>query len=356
MSALLLQPLVARGIHLKNRIILAPLTRSRATGADGRTPNDLMKEYYVQRASAGLIITEATSITPMGVGYANTPGIWSQAHIDGWKNITDAVHAAGGKIVMQLWHVGRVSDPQFLNGARPVSSSAIAPDGHVSIVRPLTPFVVPRAFELNEISEVVAAYRKGAENAKHAGFDGVELHGANGYLLDQFLQDNSNHRTDKYGGSVANRARLMLEACDAAISVWDADRVGMHLSPRGGAHSMHDSNPELIFSYVAEQLGNRKIAFICAREFVGPDSLGPQLKRLFRGAYFGNENFSFESAEASIEKRNIDAVAFGKTFLANPDLVKRYETHAKLNIPNPATFYAAGSVGYTDYPSLGQVQ
>jgi 2,4-dienoyl-CoA reductase-like NADH-dependent reductase (Old Yellow Enzyme family) len=348
----LMQPITLGALHLRNRIIMSPLTRSRATGKDGRTPNDLMKTYYVQRATAGLIITEATAISPMGVGYANTPGIWSEEQVIGWKNITDAVRAVGGKMVMQLWHVGRISHPMFLDGKTPVSASAIKPDGFVSIVRPKLEFVTPRALELTEIKQIIEDYRKAAENAKRAGFDGVEIHGANGYLLDQFLQDNSNHRTDIYGGSIENRARLMLEVTDAVISVWGADLVGMHLAPRGDSQSMGDSNPEATFGYVAEQLGKRKIAFICAREFVGPDSLGPQLKKLFGGAYIGNEKFSIESAETAVRNKEFDAVAWGKDFISNPDLVRRIEIKAGLNELSPETIYAAGEVGYTDYPFL----
>src|ERR1700758_981898 len=204
--------------ELPNRVIMAPLTRCRSS--EGRVPNDLMRQYYQQRASAGLIISEATSISPMGVGYPNTPGIWSQDQIAGWKRVTDGIHAAGGRIALQLWHVGRVSDPIYLDGALPVAPSAIAPDGHVSLVRPQKPYVTPRALETEEIPGIIEAYRKGAENAEKAGFDAVEIHGANGYLLDQFLQDSTNHRTDDYGGPVENRARLMLEVADAAVSVW----------------------------------------------------------------------------------------------------------------------------------------
>ena len=218
--SILFQPVRLGEMELPNRIIMAPLTRCRAS--EGRVPNALMRDYYVQRASAGLILTEATSIMPMGVGYPDTPGIWSEAQTDGWRRITEAVHDAGGRIMLQLWHVGRVSHPIYLNGAPPVGPSAIAPAGHVSLLRPYQPYPIPRALPLSEIAEIVEAYRRGAENAKAAGFDGVELHGANGYLLDQFLQDSANTRTDRYGGSVENRARLMLEATDAAIAVWGA--------------------------------------------------------------------------------------------------------------------------------------
>lgn len=352
MPSSLLSPITVGAFSLKNRIIMAPLTRSRASGADNRTPNELMKEYYVQRASAGMIISEATAVTPMGVGYANTPGIWSNEHIAGWRAITDAIHQQGGKILLQLWHVGRISHPMFLNGELPVSASAIAPAGHVSLVRPQVNYVTPRALELNEIPGVVGCFKAGAENAKKAGFDGVEIHGANGYLIDQFLQDGCNKRTDRYGGSIENRARLMLEITDAVVSVWGADRVGMHIAPRGDNSSMGDSNPLATFSYVAEELGKRKIAFICAREYIGPDSIGPKLKKAFKGVYIGNEKFTVDAAEAALARGEIDAVAFGRDFICNPDLVKRIELKAAYNTPIPEGFYSGGSHGYTNYPFL----
>ena len=337
---------------LPNRIVFAPLTRARAGAA--RIPNALMAEYYAQRAAVGLIISEATSVTPMGVGYANTPGIWSAAQVDGWKLITGAVHQAGGRIVLQLWHVGRISDPQFLNGALPVAPSAIAAAGHVSLVRPLKPFVTPRALGLEEIPGIIGAYRTGAENAKLAGFDGVEIHGANGYLLDQFLQDKTNHRTDIYGGPIENRARLMLEVTDAVISVWGADRVGMHLAPRGDAHDMGDSNPLGTFGYVARELGKRRIAFICARESLGDNRIGPQLKAAFGGSYIANEGFTQATANQVLVAGEADAVAFGVPLLANPDLPARFRQNAPLNAPDQSTFYASGPKGYTDYPTLQQ--
>lgn len=346
----LFDPLQLGALHLPNRIFLAPLTRARA--GQQRVPNALMAEYYRQRAGAGLIITEATSVTPMGVGYANTPGIWSEEQVEGWRLVTQAVHGAGGRIFLQLWHVGRISDPMFLNGAQPVAPSAIAARGHVSLVRPEKPFVTPRALELSEIPAIIEAFRKGAENAKLAGFDGVEIHGANGYLLDQFLQSSTNQRTDDYGGPVENRARLMLEVADAVISVWGADRVGMHLAPRGDAHDMGDANPLETFSYVARELGRRKMAFIAARERQAPDSIGPALKKAFGGVYVANEKFTLESGNAILAAGDADAVAFGVPFLANPDLPKRFATGASLNAPDPSTFYGDGAKGYTDYPAL----
>jgi 2,4-dienoyl-CoA reductase-like NADH-dependent reductase (Old Yellow Enzyme family) len=343
-------PLKAGAFHLKNRVVLAPLTRCRASA--GRVPNDLMLEYYVQRASAGLLMTEATSISPQGVGYPDTPGIWSDEQVEGWKKITDAVHAAGGTFILQLWHVGRISDPFYLNGDLPVAPSAIAPQGTVSLMRPKKEFVTPRALELDELPGIIADYRKGAENAKRAGFDGVEVHGANGYLLDQFLQDSSNKRNDAYGGMIENRARLMLEAVDAAIEVWGADRVGLHLSPRGDKSSMGDSDPLATFGYVATELAKRKIAFICTREFEGPDAISPELKKLFGGVLIGNEKFTKDSAEAAIAAGTVDAVAFGTLFLANPDLPERFAKNASLNVPDPDTFYGGDAKGYTDYPFL----
>jgi len=245
----LFDPITLGDLQLPNRIIMAPLTRCRAD--EGRVPNALMAEYYVQRASAGLILSEATSVSAMGVGYPDTPGIWNDEQVRGWNNVTKAVHGAGGRIFLQLWHVGRISHPSYLNGELPVAPSAIQAKGHVSLVRPLSDYPTPRALETEEITDIVEAYRSGAENAKAAGFDGVEIHGANGYLLDQFLQSSTNQRTDEYGGSLENRARLLLEVTDAVIEVWGAGRVGMHLSPRGDLHDMGDDNLAETFTYVA---------------------------------------------------------------------------------------------------------
>ena len=345
----LFDPITVGALKLPNRVFMAPLTRARA-GAE-RIPNDLMRDYYVQRANAGLILSEATCVTPQGVGYADTPGVWSDAQVAGWHKITAAVHEAGGHIMLQLWHVGRVSDPIFLNGELPVAPSALRPPGHVSLVRPQKEFVVPRALELAEIPGVVAAFHHGAENALAAGFDGVEIHGANGYLLDQFLQDGSNQRTDEYGGPVENRARLMLEVTDACIAVWGADRVGMHLAPRGDAHGVSDSDPRATFGYVASELGRRKIAFICAREHLGEGRLGPHLMKLFGGVFVANEQFTKETAEQTLAAGEADAVAFGVPFIANPDLPRRFQLDAPLNEANRETFYAPGPQGYVDYPA-----
>ena len=347
----LFDPITIGDLTLPNRIIMAPLTRARAVGGE-RVPNALMSEYYVQRASAGLILSEATAVTAHGVGYANTPGIWSEQQVAGWKEITSAVHQAGGLIFMQLWHVGRISDPTLLDGAAPVAPSAIAAKGHVSLLRPERPYSVPRALGTEEIPGIVAAYRKGAENAKLAGFDGVEVHGANGYLLDQFLQDSTNVRTDNYGGSVENRARLLLEVTDACIDVWGANRVGMHLSPRRDAHDMGDSDPLATFGYVARELKRRGIAFICAREAVGDDSLGPLLKKEFGGVYIANEKMTRDSAEQLLAAGKADAVAFGQWFIANPDLPRRLKANAELNPSRPQLFYGDAAEGYTDYPAL----
>ena len=348
----LLDPITVGDLRLPNRVIMAPLTRCRAS--EGRVPNDLMAAYYVQRASAGLILSEATSVDPMGVGYPDTPGIWSDAQVAGWAKITDAVHDAGGRIMLQLWHVGRVSDPLYLDGASPVAPSAIAPAGTVSLVRPKKPFVTPRALERDELPGIVAAYRLGAQNAKRAGFDGVEIHGANGYLLDQFLQDKTNTRADDYGGSIENRARLMFEAIEAAVDVWGAGRVGLHLAPRGDAHDMGDSDPLATFDYVARQARRLGLAFLCARESLGDNRIGPQLKAAFGGVYIANEGFTPASAQELLDRGEADAVAFGQLFIANPDLPRRIETRAPLNRPDPATFYAQGPKGYTDHPALSE--
>ncbi|WP_342247125.1 alkene reductase [Pseudomonas sp. OTU5201] len=346
----LFDPIKIGDLELSNRIIMAPLTRCRAD--EGRVPNALMAEYYTQRASAGLIISEATSVTPLGVGYPDTPGIWSDEQVKGWSNITKAVHANGGKIVLQLWHVGRISDPSFLGGEAPVAPSAIAAKGHVSLLRPLRDYPVPRALETEEIADIVEAYRVGAENAQAAGFDGVEIHAANGYLLDQFLQDGTNKRSDQYGGSIENRARLLLEVTDAAINVWGAGRVGVHLAPRADSHDMGDSDLAATFGYVARELGKRGVAFICAREKEGEDSLSPQLKEAFGGVFIANERFTRDSASAWLESGKADAVAFGIPFIANPDLPERLRLDAPLNEPRPELFYAKGPVGYIDYPRL----
>ena len=350
----LFEPLQLGRIRLANRVVMAPMTRSRA---DSRAvPTDLMVEYYRQRASAGLILSEATSVDPMAVGYPDTPGIWSAEQVAGWKPITDAVHAAGGRIFLQLWHVGRISHPDYLGGALPVSASAIAPQGHVSLLRPQRDYVAPRPLARDELPVVVAAYRLGAQNAQAAGFDGVEIHGANGYLLDQFLQDSTNHRDDDYGGPVENRARLMLEVADACIGVWGAGRVGMHLAPRCDAHSMGDSDPAATFGYVARELGRRKLAFICARESQAAPRLGPALKAAFGGVYIANEGLSGETATQLLAAGEADAAAFGKAFIANPDLPARLAAGTPLNRWDMNTFYGAGMpdprVGYTDYPAL----
>src|SRR5690606_29714031 len=306
-----------------------PLTRCRA--GDSRVPNELMVEYYTQRASAGLILSEATSVTPMGVGYPGTPGIWSEQQVEGWRRVTDSVHAAGGRILLQLWHVGRISDPIYLDGRKPVAPSAIAPKGHVSLVRPMKDYEVPRALETSEIAEVVEAYRLGAENAKKAGFDGVEVHGANGYLLDQFLQSSTNLREDDYGGSIENRARLMLEVTDAAIGVWGAGRVGMHLAPRCDSHDMGDSDPLATFTYVARELGRRGIAFLFTREHRNAPAISDAIREAFGGPLIANEGLTPDSARQLVEDGSAEAVSFGRLFIANPDLVRRLRENAPLN-------------------------
>jgi hypothetical protein len=350
----LFDPLQAGELLLPNRILMAPLTRGRA--GDVRVPNALMAKYYEQRASAGLILSEATSVTPVGVGYAATPGIWSADQVQGWKLVTRAVHRAGGRIFLQLWHVGRISHPMFLNGASPVAPSAVAPKGNVSLVRPETPYVVPRALERSEIPQVIEAFRRGAQNAQEAGFDGVELHAANGYLIDQFLQDSTNRRMDDYGGAIENRARLLLETVDTLIAVWGAGRVGVHLAPRGDSHDMGDADRLGTFSHVARELGKRRVAFICARERLGPDRIGPQLKAAFGGVYIVNEGFTLETAQQALEAGDADGVAFGKLFIANPDLPQRLARQAVLNPWHSDTFYSGEQRGYTDYPGLEQPQ
>ena len=343
----LFDPLKIGALELSNRVIMSPLTRCRAI--QNRTPNALMQEYYTQRSSAGLIFTEATSVSPMGVGYPNTPGIWSDEQIEGWKSITNSVHNKGGNIILQLWHVGRISDPIYLDGELPVAPSAIAPRGYVNQIRPLKNYVTPRALDLAEIPGIINDYLQGSINAKKAGFDGVSIHGANGYLLDQFLQDSTNHRQDEYGGSLENRAKLMLEITDAVISIWGADRVGMHLAPRGDSSDMGDSDPIKTFTYIAKELSKRSLAFMCVRESLGENAIGSLLKSSFSGTYIANEKFTKITAEKIIQDKEADAVAFGKLFIANPDLPYRFKINAPLNEPDPTSFYGPDAKGYTDY-------
>jgi 2,4-dienoyl-CoA reductase-like NADH-dependent reductase (Old Yellow Enzyme family) len=293
MTPTLFDPVHVGAWKLPNRIVMSPLTRCRASA--GRVPNALMAEYYRQRSGAGLIISEATSVCPLGVGYPDTPGIWSPDQVDGWKLVTKSVHENAGRIVLQLWHVGRISDPIYLDGALPVAPSAIAPAGNVSLLSPAKPFVKPRALGLDEIPDIIADYKTGAQNAMAAGFDGVEVHGANGYLLDQFLHSGSNHREDRYGGSIENLARLVLEVLDAVIEVWGKDRVGLHLSPSDDDNDVSDSNPLDTYDHVAHQVSLRRIAFICAREHSSATWLGPRLKKAFGGTYIANGLFTKET-------------------------------------------------------------
>jgi len=346
----LLDPLKVGALELPNRVIMAPLTRLR--GTIDHLPTPVMAQYYRQRVGAGLIISEGTPVSPMGVGYAQVPGIWSAEQTELWKPVTAAVHEGGGRIFAQIWHVGRVSDPSFLGGKMPVAPSAIAPPGTVTLVRPKKEFEVPRALTLEEVKHVVEEFHQGAKNAKEAGFDGVEIHGANGYLLDQFLHGGSNLRHDEYGGSVENRARLHLQVADAAAAVFGADRVGMHLAPRGDVMGMGDENPRELFTYVATELGKKGLAFLMSREYYGDDRLGPDLKKAFGGVYIANEKYTFEQANQVIEVGEADAVAFGKLFIANPDLPTRFAKGAPLNEPIADTFYTHGPEGYVDYPSL----
>ncbi len=348
--ATLLDPITIGELHLPNRIIMAPLTRLR--GTPDHLPTPVMIEYYVQRATAGLILSEGVPVSPQGVGYAQVPGIWSEEQIARWKPVTEAVHKAGGHIFAQIWHVGRISDPYFLHGETPVGPSAVQAPGHVSLLRPERPFETPRALDAREIPGIIADYKRGAANAKLAGFDGVEIHGANGYLLDQFLQDGTNQRTDAYGGTIEKRARLMLEVADAVAEVWGPERVGMHLAPRGDMHGIGDSNLPATFGYVARELGRRKLAFLCSRESEAPGWLGPQLKEQFGGVYIANEKFTLESGNAAITRGDCDAVAFGKLFVANPDLVERFAEKTVLNTPDASTFYTHEPHGYVDYPAL----
>jgi len=352
----LFSPLQIGPYQLRHRVVMAPLTRMRAE-KPSLSPRPLNAEYYGQRATpGGLIIAEATPVMVTGHGNPGVPGIYSERQIAGWRAVVDAVHAKGGLIFLQLWHVGRVSHSSFQpGGALPVAPSAVPIGGGLvamTAAGPPVPYQTPRALETAEIAGVVESFRQGARNAQEAGFDGVEIHGANGYLLDQFLQDKTNRRSDGYGGPIEHRARLMLEVTDACIAVWGAGRVGMHLSPRRDSHDMGDSDPAATFGYVARELGRRKIAFICAREAVGDDSLGPLLKQAFGGVYIANEKLDKESAQRLLDAGSADAVAFGKAFIANPDLPRRLLIDAPLNAWDSTTFYGTAELGYINYPAL----
>ena len=344
------------GAHqLPNRIVMAPLTRNRA-GKEG-VPQAMNIEYYRQRAGAGLIVTEGSQISPQGQGYPGTPGIHSPEQVAGWRRVTDAVHDQGGRIFLQLWHVGRVSHPSLQpDGALPVAPSAIPAEGEGMTLEGPKPFVTPRALELDEIPGLIGQYSKAAENARRAGFDGVEVHAANGYLLDQFLRDGSNQRTDKYGGSVENRLRLLLEITDAVSRVWDAERVGVRLSPLNSFNTMTDSSPQTTFVTAAESLNHFGLAYL---HVVEPDFTGQvtgfdylRLRNSFLGPYIANGGYDKERADRALESGAADLVSFGKAFIANPDLTDRFATNGTLNEPDPSTFYGGDERGYIDYPAL----
>lgn len=344
-------------IELKNRIVMAPLTRNRA--GEGGVPQPLNVTYYEQRASAGLIITEATPISAMAHGYPALPGIYTDAQIAGWKKITDAVHAKGGKIVIQLWHVGRISHPSLLpNGALPVAPSAIKPAGQAFTYQGLVDYVEPRALDVRELAGIVADYVHATKSALAAGFDGVEVHAANGYLLDQFLRDGSNKRTDQYGGSFENRARLLLEVIKAVVAVAGADKVGVRLSPVNPFNDMHDSNPQMLFNYVAQALNPFKLAYLHVVEggIHGGGIADPfdfdAFRKHFKGAYIANLSYDKLRGNASIASGHADAIAYGVPFIANPDLVERFKADASLNEADANTFYGGTEKGYTDYPFL----
>ncbi len=352
----LFTPLQLGPYPLSNRIVMAPLTRNRA-GA-GQVPLPMHATYYSQRASAGLIITEATHVDPQGIGYPNTPGIHTPAQIAAWRQVTDAVHQQGGRIFVQLWHVGRVSHPSFHGGVLPVAPSAIAPAGEAMTYGGMQPFVTPRALETAEIPGLVAGFRQGAKNALEAGFDGVEVHGANGYLLDQFLRDGTNHRTDDYGGTVENRARLLLEVTQAIIDVWGSDRVGVRLSPSSTFNDMSDSDPHATFGYAIQALAPLNLAYLHLLEPSEADqrhggTLIPikAFRPLYPGTLMVNWDYDQAKGNAAIATGAADLVSYGKLFISNPDLPQRFRLHAPLTEPDAATFYGGDERGYTDYPN-----
>lgn len=362
----LLSPVQTGKLTLSSRVVMAPLTRSRA-GQPGDVPTDMNAEYYAQRASAGLIVSEATQISQQGQGYAWTPGIYSDEQEAGWKKVTDAVHARGGRIAAQLWHVGRISHPLLqAGGADPVAPSALIAENSKCFVVQAdgtpanVPTATPRALESAEIGGIVEQYRQAAARAKRAGFDLVEVHAANGYLLQQFLSTNSNQRTDAYGGSLENRARLALEAVDAAVGEIGAERVGVRLSPHFVAHGIADQDPEASALYLAAELSRRGIAYlhIAEPDWAGGAELTDAFRRQLRAAFGGMlifcGGYSAAEGDALIASGIADAIAFGRPYLANPDLVERFRAGAELNAPDQSTFYGGGERGYTDYPTLAQ--
>jgi len=362
----LFQPLVMGGLTLPNRVLMSPLTRSRSS-QPGDIPNDMNTQYYQQRASAGLILSEATQISPQGKGYAFTPGIHSQEQIDGWKKVTAAVHLAGGRIHMQLWHVGRISRPELQpDGELPVAPSAIKPEGaktFISADSGMVDVLEPRALETHEMAGIVEQYRQGALNAKEAGFDGVEVHAANGYLLDQFIKSGSNHRTDEYGGSVENRLRLPLMIIQAVIDVWGKDKVGVRVGPTGSFNAMHDENPNETFSAFAKHLNDLGIAYLEVVEdsFQGnhangrPEGIIDAIRAAYKGTYIANGAYTAEEARTRISEGRCDLVTFGRPFIANPDLPERFRQNAPLNGWDDSTFYGGDEHGYIDYPTLQEL-
>jgi N-ethylmaleimide reductase len=353
----LFSPVSLGSIALKNRMVMAPLTRNRA--GEGGVPQPLNVTYYEQRASAGLIITEATPISAMAHGYPALPGIYTDAQVAGWKKVTDAVHAKGGKIVLQLWHVGRISHPSLLpNGALPVAPSAIKPAGKAFTYQGLVDYVEPRALDVSELPGIVADYEHATKWALTAGFDGVEIHAANGYLLDQFLRDGTNKRNDNYGGSFENRSRLLMEVTKAVVAIAGSDKVGMRISPVNPFNDMHDSNPQALFNYVAETLNQFNLAYLHVLEggVHGGGTADPfdfvALRKLVKSPYMANLGYDKARGNAAIASGHADVVAFGVPFIANPDLVERYNTNAALNEADSNTFYGGTGKGYTDYPFL----
>lgn len=355
----LFQPGHIGSIEVKNRVVMAPLTRCRSDEAAGDIPGSEMNiEYYRQRANAGLIISEGTQVSPAGKGYMATPGIYSDEQVEGWKPITQAVHHAGGKIIAQIWHVGRITHPELTGGPSPIAPSAIKPNVVAYTHKGKVDVPVPHALTVDEIATVVAEYRKGAANSLNAGFDGVEIHGANGYLIDQFIRDGANQRTDQYGGSIENRARFALEVVDAVVAEIGAGKVGIRLSPVTPFNDLSDSNPQAVFGYLIEQLNQRGIGFIHMIEgSTGGDRDVPGFdyawaRNTFKGTYIVNNGYTREMAINALETGLADAVSFGRAYISNPDLVQRLKHNAPLAEGNPATYYAPGPVGYIDYPAL----
>lgn len=352
-ASALYEPATIGALQVKNRLVMAPMTRGRA--GSSRTANELMAEYYAQRPSAGFIVTEGTAISPSGYGWVGSPALYTTEHVVGWKKVTEAVHLRGGRIVLQLWHTGRLSHPDFQDGETPIGPSAVGASGENHTPAGKKPFVPPRAMTLADINRTVQEYAQAAKRAREAGFDGVEIHAANGYLIDQFLRDGSNHRSDAYGGPPQGRVRFLREVIEAVVDAWSPDRVGVRLSPTNPFNDMSDSNPAATFKQAAITASHYQLAYLHVVDYIGAGQQASEIvmgmRAAFNGKFILNGGYDASAGSSALQSGRADLIAYGRLFLANPDLVRRLREGSSLNTPNPSTFYTEGATGYTDYPS-----